>query len=46
MDVKNTQKPNQTNFNNSNYYDLVSKILAFVDKVDNSKNIIKKGDSK
>ncbi len=45
MDVKKTQKSDE-NLRNKNYYEAVSKVLTFVDKVDKIKNKKKKGDSK
>lgn len=37
MDVKNEQKSGE-DFKNKDYYEIVSKVLAFVDKVDKIKN--------
>jgi len=45
MDVKNKQKSDD-DFKNKEYYEVVSKILTFVDKVDKIKNNKKKGDKK
>ncbi len=46
MDVENNKKTKDKNFENSDYYDVVSKVLTFVDKVDKIKknNNKKKGD--
>ncbi len=43
MDVKNKQK-SQDDFKTKEFYEVVSRILAFVDKVDKNKK--KKGDLK
>ncbi len=45
MDVKKEQKSDD-DFKNKEYYEVISKILTFVDKVDKIKNKKKKGDLK
>lgn len=46
MDVKNNEKSNLENFDKIQYYEAISKILTFVDKVDKNQNKKKKGDKK
>ncbi len=43
-EVKNDEKTKDKMFGNPDYYEAVSKILTFVDKVDKIKNNKKKGD--
>jgi len=44
MEVKKKQRSKNNEVERADYYDAVSKILTFVDKVDKSKNKKKKGD--
>ncbi len=47
MDVENKQKLNENdNSKNQDYYEIISKVLTFVDKVDKIKTKKKKGDKK
>ncbi len=46
MDVKNNEKSELKKDDKSQYYEVVSKILTFVDKVDKNQNKKKKGDKK
>ena len=46
MDVKDKQKSQENNLKNEEYYEIVSKVLTFVDKVDKIKIKKKKGDLK
>ena len=47
MDVENKQKLNENdNSKNQDYYEIISKVLTVVDKVDKIKTKKKKGDKK